>query len=114
MIWLNVSAVSTLHGSLPAADAAAAAIRNSGEMTPTLRRKASFDKRMIKLLNFRRSSLTSYLAESALVWSKLHIPYQRDSRTPPGVRSTLCCGFQWLILCSPNQEPQEYRGLAER
>jgi hypothetical protein len=31
-----------------------------------------------------------------------------------GVRLTLCRGFQWLILCSPNQKPQDSGGFAQR
>jgi hypothetical protein len=53
MIWLNFSAVSTLHGSLPVAAAKSASIKNADEMTAALRTKASLDKRMMELLNFR-------------------------------------------------------------
>ena len=45
MIWLNFSAVSTLHGSLPVGDADAAETRNADEITVAPNRKASCDER---------------------------------------------------------------------
>jgi hypothetical protein len=32
----------------------------------------------------------------------------------PGVRLTLFSSRQWLVLCSPNQKPQDGRRFAQR
>ena len=39
---------------------------------------------------------------------------RRTGSPAPGVRLTLCRGFQWLIPCSPNQKPQDNRWFAQR
>jgi hypothetical protein len=37
---------------------------------------------------------------------------RRTGSPVPMVRLTSCCDYQWLILCSPNQKPQDNRWLA--
>src|ERR1700726_2342562 len=89
MIWLNFSAVSTLQGSLPAADADGATMTNAADITAVQKTEANLDKRMTQLLN-PDLGLRPYLGEPALVWSKRHIFFEMGGVCDIETKSLTC------------------------
>src|ERR1035441_10385225 len=105
MIWLNFAAVSTLHGSLPVADAEAA---KTATATIAPRMKANLDKRMMNSsisdlkspyrarINARLFKVYTFLNP---LWSKTHLRFQVR-----GVyRTERSCRFPLIVLQQTTQ-----------